>query len=297
MEAIPYTCANCKFHVQSSPLDSEKSILTGHIQSLNGDLAKYVVVRLSDEQNKIYETQTDLNGHFSITNLPFGSYFLTIIGVGYERFESPLQIEKSSQYTIVASLPSVLMKKPVIYLYPAQKQTINVVLNYKGVLIHTYPAYPKSGWTVTAEPNGTLWDEKGQEYYALFWEGLPSKPLVPKDGFIVPAKETVAFLEEKLAYLGLNRREANEFIMFWLPQMEGNPYNLIHFSGTEYENMAGLTITPKPETVIRVMMLTLPLKSKISFPLQDLTSLKKVRKGYTVVEWGGSSATNFISGI
>jgi hypothetical protein len=171
------------------------------------------------------------------------------------------------------------------------------VLNYDGELTHTYPKYPKSGWTVTAEPDGTLWDEKGQEYYALFWEGLPSKPLVPKDGFIVPGKETVAFLEEKLAYLGLNRREANEFIMFWLPQMENNPYNLIHFSGTEYESMAGLTVTPQPETVIRVMMLTQPLQSKISFPLQDLSNLKKVRKGYTVVEWGGSSATNFISGI
>jgi hypothetical protein len=70
--------------------------------------------------------------------------------------------------------------------------------------------------------------------------------------------------------------------------MENNPYNLIYFSSAEYEKSAELIITPKPETTIRVMMLTQPLSEKIQFPLQDLTSLKKTRKGFTVVEWGGS---------
>ena len=139
-----------------------------------------------------------------------------------------------------------------------------------------------------AEPNGTLWDEKGQEYYALFWEGKPNRPLTPRDGFVIPVSETAAFLEKKLAELGLNRREANEFIMFWLPRMENNPYNLIHFAGDDYEKLAVLNIVPKPETIIRVMMLTQALDYKITFPLQDLTPLKKTRKGYTAVEWGGS---------
>jgi len=35
-------------------------------------------------------------------------------------------------------------------------------------------------------------------------------------------------------------------------------------------------------------MLTQPLNSKIDFPLQDLSLLKKIRRGFTVVEWGGS---------
>jgi hypothetical protein len=76
--------------------------------------------------------------------------------------------------------------------------------------------------------------------------------------------------------------------MFWLPQMENNPYNLIHFAGQEYEEQVPLEITPSPETTIRVMMLTQPLPAKIDFPEQDLTPLKKTRKGFTVVEWGGS---------
>ncbi len=126
------------------------------------------------------------------------------------------------------------------------------------------------------------------EYYALFWEGAPNQQIVPKDGFVVSGKETAAFLEEKLAYLGLNRREANEFIMYWLPGMEDNPFNLIHFAGEQYEEQAELIITPRPDSRIRVMMLTQPFNSKVNFPLQDLSSLKKIRRGFTVVEWGGA---------
>ena len=79
--------------------------------------------------------------------------------------------------------------------------------------------------------------------------------------------------------------------------MENNPYNFIHFSGSEYENIAELSITPKPETLIRIMMLTQALNSKIEFPVQDLSLLKKTRKGYTVVEWGGSVIQNIIPNL
>jgi hypothetical protein len=74
--------------------------------------------------------------------------------------------------------------------------------------------------------------------------------------------------------------------------MESNAYNLIHFSGDDYETLAELKITPQPESIIRVMMLTQPLTNKIDVPLQDLKPLHKTRKGFTVVEWGGSEIQN-----
>ena len=52
--------------------------------------------------------------------------------------------------------------KPVIYLYPEQETTVSVSLDYAGTLTATYPAY-ENGWTVTAEPDGTLYDENGDE--------------------------------------------------------------------------------------------------------------------------------------
>ena len=39
--------------------------------------------------------------------------------------------------------------------------------------------------------------------------------------------------EEKLAILGLNEREAEEFIIYWLPKLESNKYNYIRFATEE----------------------------------------------------------------
>ena len=179
------------------------------------------------------------------------------------------------------------LAKPIIYLYPEKDMLVDVQLDIKGELTHTYPKY-NNGWQVKASPDGTLIDKEGKEYYALYWEGNNDQQFSPTDGFVVPGDKTSEFLEASLETLGLNRREANEFIVFWLPILESNPYNLIHFSTTEYEDMAKLNISPKPETVIRVMMVYKPLQAPIEFPQQDLRKLSKLRKGFTVVEWGGS---------
>lgn len=178
------------------------------------------------------------------------------------------------------------MAKPIIYFYPEETTELVVKLNLDGKLTHTYPKY-KDQWNVTAHPDGTLFDENGQEYYALYWEGENNHPFTLNEGKVVPGENTVAFLEESLETLGLNRREANEFIMYWLPKMENNAYNLIHFSTSEYEEMAELDIAPKPETLIRVMMVFQPLDAPMTILEQDLLPLSKTRKGFTVVEWGG----------
>lgn len=179
------------------------------------------------------------------------------------------------------------MAKPVIYLYPDEEMAVNVQLNLNGKLTHSYPKYPADGWNVKAQPDGTLYDENGKEFYALFWEGVSQTNFTYSEGFVVRGEETELFLENSLEILGLTRREANEFIMYWLPQMENNDYNLIHFSSKEYEEIAGLKITPEPESLIRIMMVWSPLESKIEIPQQNLFDMKAERNGFTVVEWGG----------
>ncbi len=283
-------CEDGKVTIETAPSVGEKSTIRGRVidQSTKEAMAYAQAILIKDGVT-VSGVITDENGIFEMKDVSNGEYILRISYVGYSNLDVPINLKESTtlQLEILVNTLDVLLK-PLIYLYPENKTEINVSLNYDGKLIHTYPSYPEAGWKVTAEPDGTLWDEKGMEYYGLFWEGEPNTALTANDGFVVAGKETAAFLEEKLAYLGLNRREANEFIMFWLPRMENNPYNLIHFSGLDYEKSAELIITPKPETTIRVMMLTQPLSYKIQCPLQDLTSLKKTRKGFTVVEWGGS---------
>ncbi|MEG0754014.1 MAG: hypothetical protein RR461_09290, partial [Angelakisella sp.] len=66
------------------------------------------------------------------------------------------------------------------------------------------------------------------------------------------------------------------------------PYNLITFAGAQYEELAPLTISPAPDSILRVHMVYKPLKEYRAIPEQTLTSF--TRKGFTVVEWGGSIA-------
>ena len=131
--------------------------------------------------------------------------------------------------------------KPVIYLYPEEETAVTVKLDYAGALTCTYPAYG-DGWAVTACPDGTLTDDAGQTYSYLYWEGTDTIAYDFSQGFCVAGTDTAAFLEDALAQLGLTRREANEFIVYWLPQMQENPYNLIAFQSDRYTQAAKLTI-------------------------------------------------------
>ena len=176
--------------------------------------------------------------------------------------------------------------KPVIYLYPEEKTQVSVTLDFDGELTSTYPAY-EDGWTVDASPDGTLTDPAtGRQYYCLFWEGISPTEYDFSTGFCVAGENTAAFLEDALADLGLTEKEANEFIIYWLPKMEHNPYNLISFQTDAYTDSAALTIDPAPDTLIRVFMAWQGLDQPVEVEPQTLTAPD--RTGFTAVEWGGA---------
>ena len=86
--------------------------------------------------------------------------------------------------------------------------------------------------------------------------------------------------------LGLTRREANEFLVYWLPRMQDNPYNLIAFQQEAYTESAKLTVSPRPDSVLRVFMAWKPLARPVDVPAQTLPGFE--RRGFTLVEWGGA---------
>lgn len=178
--------------------------------------------------------------------------------------------------------------KPVIYLYPTEQTDVSVSINFNGILTCTYPEYD-DGWNVTAYPDGTLINKvDGLEYSYLFWEGKGVADWDFSSGFVVKGSDTVKFMQEKLEYLGLNTREKNDFIVYWLPLMKHNKYNLITFQATAYENNAKLHIKPEPDSILRVFMAYKALDKYIDIPEQQLNSFN--RNGFTVVEWGGTEA-------
>jgi hypothetical protein len=184
--------------------------------------------------------------------------------------------------------------KPVIYLYPRATEKVRVELEYKGRLHTTYPVYNPAikGWSVTAHPDGTLVnDADGEQYSYLFWEGdNDGFPLNRSEGFVVKGADTAQFLQTTLAKLGLTPREYNEFIVFWLPRMQDNPYNFIRFAGSEYTQSAPLKITPRPDSMLRVFMFYQKLQTPVQVREQQLSSFR--RHGFTVIEWGGTEIEN-----
>lgn len=179
----------------------------------------------------------------------------------------------------------ILSEKPVIYLYPEQEMEVSVKLDYDGDLTCTYPEYA-DGWKVTALPDGTLLDCSGQSYNYLYWEGKNNVSYDFSKGFCIAGKDTAEFLEGALTQLGLTRREANEFIVYWLPSMQGNPYNVISFQSEVYTESAKLNINPSPDTLIRVFMAWKPAGEMVPIEPQQLSAVERV--GFTVVEWGGA---------
>ena len=179
--------------------------------------------------------------------------------------------------------------KPVIYLYPTSPQEVSVKLKYDGQLTDIYPGFNQpDGWKVLAQPSGELTDlSTFKPYSYLFWEGQPTKEIaLPNEGFVVKGSDTIEFLQQKLAYLGLTPKEYNEMIVYWLPKMQHNAYNHVYFATTSYTDTARLEVEPKPDSMLRVFMVFRPLEQPKQVKEQSLQTFE--RKGFSVIEWGGS---------
>lgn len=179
----------------------------------------------------------------------------------------------------------VVAYKPILYLYPEKQTNIKVNFAHEDYLTTTYPKFNKE-WNVIAHPNGDLYDSNNNYYYALYWEEKDYNKVDYSEGFYVPSSNAINFLEEKLTILGLNPKERNEFIMYWLPILENNKHNLVYFELTEsLQSENKLIITPQPDTLIRIRMHIKKVEKET--PIKEQQLVKQERIGYTAVEWGG----------
>ena len=178
------------------------------------------------------------------------------------------------------------VKKPVLYLYPEEDMMVNVTFDNKDKLLSTYPKY-KDEWNVFAKKDGTLIDENGRKYYALYWDENIKHVEKFKTGFYVKSKDSIKFLEEKLFEMGFTDREANEFIMYWLPIMEQGGDNLVHFHFTEdRQKQNKINIEPEVDSLFRVSIEIKKVNKKVSIKEQKIERFE--RYGFSALEWGGS---------
>ena len=175
--------------------------------------------------------------------------------------------------------------KPILYIYPEKNMNISIKLEHDNNIITSYPKYD-NGWYVFVERNGKIY-YNNREFYALYWDEYNNNSVDFSEGFYVDSNNASKFLEEKLDIIGLNNREANEFIMYWLPILENNKHSLVYFELTkEREFNNKLIINPKPDSMLRINMHVKKIDNKIEIKEQTLETFE--RNGFTVVEWGGT---------
>lgn len=224
--------------------------------------------------------ENDKNGIYLVienTDIEYGT-----LGSGLEFYYVPETKEKG----VIETIGVGGYAKPVLYLYPKKNNTkISVRFEKEKLLTTTYPKYD-NGWVVTANKNGDLTDLTGKYYYGLYWEETGSTKVNFDTGFYVTKENAIDFLEEKLKIIGLNERESNEFIMYWLPVLEKNKKSLVYFELTEERQRYNkLIIEPAPDSLLRVSIHVKKVDGKPKIKEQQLSSFE--RKGYTAIEWGG----------
>ncbi|MCR5791799.1 MAG: hypothetical protein K6G65_01390, partial [Lachnospiraceae bacterium] len=179
-------------------------------------------------------------------------------------------------------------EKPVIYVYPKEDKTaVTISIKHKEPLDIEYPLSDNGNWSLVADKDGTL-HYKGREYNYIYWEDTSNWDKSFEKGFCVKKEDTVAFLEEALTKLGLNEKEQDDFITYWLPKLYAYDWNLISFNPVAYEKEYTLEVSKKAN-VINAFMIMKGVKEKTDIAPQKLENLNDVsRDGLTVVTWGGT---------
>lgn len=117
------------------------------------------------------------------------------------------------------------------------------------------------------------------------------------EGFIVNQQNVVEFLEDKLSIMGFNSNETEDFITYWAPLMTKHQNMYVHFMfNTEYDSIATIDISPKPDNLFRVNMLWSDFTEGQAVPKEQKLQ-KFTRKGFSVIEWGGAYTPGLVDMI
>jgi hypothetical protein len=175
--------------------------------------------------------------------------------------------------------------KPVVYLYPSIPQEVSVRVGADVKISDPYYD-PKTGWHAFAWPNGQL-VVNGKTYGSLFWEG-PGHGEYPgiTTGTVVKRADVVATMRTQLKQQGLKQNEVDDFVDYWQTRIPNKPYvRLAWFDTAQMDELAPLTISPKPTTTIRVFLDMAGSDTDFAIPAPKFDA--PARTGFTAVEWGG----------
>ncbi|PIZ96267.1 MAG: hypothetical protein COX80_01655 [Candidatus Magasanikbacteria bacterium CG_4_10_14_0_2_um_filter_33_14] len=269
----------------------------------------------SEDNLEVVGTTSKGDKIYTLTNVENNEYYKKLFNWGYNGYlasegkDVGSMTEEQKWQDFVSDMPMVFWKnpqgdwlafrkvkyssmaecgKPVIYLYPEEETDVHVQVAPKAGLSISDPDYGKDGWFVRSTPDSEIFNYKNEtEYPYLFWEGYSYDYTRPCYGFVMSKEDVPSRMFEILTKLGMNEKEIQDFMEFWEEKLTVKPYVFVTFlPQATFEDMAPLTVEPKPDTVIRVFM----DYQALDYPLYNIPEpylITPERKGFTVVEWGG----------
>ena len=131
---------------------------------------------------------------------------------------------------------------------------------------------------------------KGKKYDYVFWEG----PCMKDDQFkgnVIGIRSEVfeEELDKLVEKLGLNERERNDFIVYWLTKLSGRKGHKVTICDEKYDNeIARLEVSGFTEQ-LRVMLKFEEIEEDEVMKLKGVETVEKKERptGKYVIEWGG----------
>lgn len=211
--------------------------------------------------------------------------------IQFEReLEGGKYLEIGIQFEPTGNYNQIMVEKPVIYLYSEHEVPFSLKVNTEAAIQFTYPAYD-GGWKGSSSPDGTI-RMNGTTYPYLFWDAALNSEKLHLNWYnadVIEGSQVVTYLESQLDRIGFNAKEKADFITYWGPRMQQQPYaEILWLQDENIHPIASLEMSPAFK-INRIYLVfrgsDLPVEQTLQLHVPQLKPLD--RSGNYLVEWGG----------
>ncbi|NIM65326.1 MAG: hypothetical protein GTO51_04975 [Candidatus Latescibacteria bacterium] len=230
---------------------------------------------------------TDNSGQYSFAKVRSGNYYIYACKMPEGSLMDECGIfycNGVESYAIdVLELAPQPVRKPAIYIYPKEDAyfQVRLDLNNGTVLTKSVPEYG-DGWDVLVEKSGKI----DHQYEYLFYEASLGRIPELSRGWCISLDHAATELHSLLMQIGLNEKETEEFLEYWLDLLVRFEYYMVFpVFDRSLDDMVELHIMPEPDAMLRFWLFFRGCDAYTSPPAPELPDFQ--RGPTTVVEWGG----------
>ena len=271
-----------------------KGNLVINTTQLPADSSKVILSRLDEGIFTMIDSViSDSEGNFLFQNVRTGSHCIYASAIdtsgGFytpvDAYQSCFCNGKDTCNLDTLFLTCIMDRKPAIYIYPEEDSQFQVQLIFKNgtKITKSIPEY-NSGWDVLVEKSGRIDSKYDYLFYEASIKMMPSRQV--GTGWCIPQKNLKTKLNDLLLKIGLNEQETNEFLDYWLNRLKDYKYyKIFPVVNEQLDELVELKITPQPKTIFRILFFFQGCENFVKLSSPQIKNF--VRKGTTVIEWGG----------